>query len=235
MRYEQGIDKSSVFGLFAGLMCVVLAVLLVLAVLDLDREVTGLASDVEELMHESGVEHPVTAVLLNFRSYDTWLELGVLILGLMGIYGLRGGTRLKDAPLLPGGQPLVQWLIRLLIPLIIIIGGYLLWLGKFDSGGAFQSGVILATVAVLLWLAGKPSLEIVPEFLLRLLVLSGFMAFLVLAFLTLLAGTAMLTYPAGLAGPLILAVEIFATISIAVILATMLMAIQPVRERGGSP
>ncbi len=34
-------------------------------------------------MAASGVEHPVTAVLLNFRGYDTLLEIAVLLLALL--------------------------------------------------------------------------------------------------------------------------------------------------------
>ncbi|MGD9289220.1 MAG: hypothetical protein PVG74_16510, partial [Desulfobacterales bacterium] len=33
----------------------------------------------------SGVENPVTAVLLNFRGYDTLLEIGVLLLAAVGV------------------------------------------------------------------------------------------------------------------------------------------------------
>ncbi|MFN7139005.1 MAG: sodium:proton antiporter, partial [Limisphaerales bacterium] len=46
------------------------------ATVSLPREGNGLTMQVVEAMPMSGVEHPVTAVLLNFRSYDTWLELG---------------------------------------------------------------------------------------------------------------------------------------------------------------
>ena len=33
----------------------------------------------------SGVDNPVTAVLLNFRGYDTLLEIGVLLLAAVGV------------------------------------------------------------------------------------------------------------------------------------------------------
>src|SRR5690606_29750981 len=50
----------------------------------------GLTATAEALLPESGVEHPVTAVLLNFRAYDTWLEMGVILLGLLAIYAVGG-------------------------------------------------------------------------------------------------------------------------------------------------
>jgi multisubunit Na+/H+ antiporter MnhB subunit len=40
-------------------------------------------------MPESGVDHPVTAVLLNFRSYDTLLEIAVLLLAVVVALALR--------------------------------------------------------------------------------------------------------------------------------------------------
>jgi hypothetical protein len=43
---------------------------------------------VESKLHQSGVKNPVTAVLLNFRDYDTLLELTVLLLALLGANAL---------------------------------------------------------------------------------------------------------------------------------------------------
>ena len=39
---------------------------------------------IDAAMAQSGVDHPVTAVLLNFRAWDTLLELAVLLLALLG-------------------------------------------------------------------------------------------------------------------------------------------------------
>ena len=46
--------------------------------LDLPRT-DGVAPLVERRLDESGVSNPVTAVLLNFRGYDTLLEITVLL------------------------------------------------------------------------------------------------------------------------------------------------------------
>lgn len=48
----------------------VLAAGLGYAVLSLPDQAQGLQAAVAEQMDRSGVEHPVTAVLLNFRGYD---------------------------------------------------------------------------------------------------------------------------------------------------------------------
>jgi multisubunit Na+/H+ antiporter MnhB subunit len=57
----------------------------------------GLTAATEALLPESGVEHPVTAVLLNFRAYDTWLEIGVILLGLLAIFAV-GGIKIYRKP-----------------------------------------------------------------------------------------------------------------------------------------
>ena len=69
----------------------------------------------------SGVSNPVTAVLLNFRAYDTLLELAVLLTAVLGIFALGQAT--------PGYQPagpIFDGLVRWLVPVLILTAGYLL-------------------------------------------------------------------------------------------------------------
>ena len=42
----------------------------------------------EDALAQSGTENPITAVLLNFRGYDTLLEMAVLTSALMGVWAL---------------------------------------------------------------------------------------------------------------------------------------------------
>ena len=55
----------------------------------------------------SGVSHPVTAVLLNFRGYDTLLELVVLLIALAGVRCLAPlpGAFLSSEGLRPTSAP----------------------------------------------------------------------------------------------------------------------------------
>ena len=69
-----------------GRVCFALMVLLLVVgigwpILSLPTEWNGLRADVVAKLDESGVRNPVTAVLLNFRGYDTLLEIGVLLVG----------------------------------------------------------------------------------------------------------------------------------------------------------
>ncbi|MDF1529204.1 MAG: DUF4040 domain-containing protein, partial [Sedimenticola sp.] len=60
------------------------------ALLSLPEIADGLTLNVKEKMAQSGVKNPVTAVLLNFRGYDTLLEMVVLLLALLSVWSLGG-------------------------------------------------------------------------------------------------------------------------------------------------
>jgi multisubunit Na+/H+ antiporter MnhB subunit len=168
--------------------------------------------------------------LLNFRAYDTWLELGVLLLALIGVLCARGETTLASGhPLSSKGQVL-DWLVRWLTPVLVIVAGYLLWLGKTTSGGAFQAGVVLGAAGVLLWLSGEPVLERLPGILWRGLAALGFAAFLAAGLASVFTGRYFLEYPEGWAGALILWIECAAAVSIGCTLAALFSAMHPPRQ-----
>lgn len=170
-------------------------------------------------MTASGVVHPVTAVLLNFRGYDTLLEIAVLLLALIGILA-SGIDTVSDRP--RAVNPILQTLARLAAPLMIVVAVYLLWAGAFRPGGAFQAGAVLAAAAVLLHLAGLlPSWQ-VPARKLRLRLTAGFLIFLAVA-VGLISQGAMLQYPPAQAGILILLIEVSLTLSLGLILAGLFL------------
>jgi hypothetical protein len=57
-----------------------------------------------ERVPESGASNPVTSVLLNYRAYDTLIELAVLLAALLGIWSLGPAA----APYQPASMVLVQ-------------------------------------------------------------------------------------------------------------------------------
>lgn len=196
-------------------------------VLSLPRDAAGLSAEVAANLENSGVSNPVTAVLLNFRAYDTLLEMVVLLLALLGVWSLGGVVRHRGGA--PG--PVLDSLSRLLVPILILVASYLLWVGAHAPGGAFQAGSVLGAGGVLLLLAGwqlRGNLTALP---LRLLLVSGPSAFLAMAVMLLLIQGRLLQFPPPHAAKLILILESVATLSIGVTLAALFLGGRPTHAR----
>lgn len=184
------------------------------------NETGSLPARVAEQLDSSGVGHPVTAVLLNFRAWDTLLELLVLLLALLGFRQVaRDNRHPYDADRHPAPWPLLKAWSRSLAPLLVVTGGYLLWRGSGGPGGAFQAGAVLAAALVLLRLSGQLPVFHWSRWWVRLAALGGPGLFLAVAATSAVAGDGWLSYPDGTATLLILLIESAATVSIAVTLA----------------
>jgi multisubunit Na+/H+ antiporter MnhB subunit len=207
------------------LLATALALLLGWAMLDLPPHALRLPDEVAAKIADSGVEHPVTAVLLNFRGYDTLLEVAVLLLALLGVLALAPPHAARAAA---PAHPLLQTLARLLAPLMVLVAGYLLWVGAIAPGGAFQAGAVLAAAGVLLRLAGLLPTWAAPGRLLRGGLALGLLVFVAVA-LALLGQGSLLQYPPALAGGLILLIEAGLTLSIGLTLAGLYLAGTEVR------
>ncbi len=121
----------------------------------------------------------------------------------------------------------VGYLVRLLVPVLILVAAYLLWVGAHAPGGAFQAGAVLGAAGVLLLLTGwrlPAGLAALP---LRLALVAGSATFLTMAVFTLLGEGKLLEYPPAQAGTLILILETTATISIGVTLAALFLGSRP--------
>lgn len=187
---------------------------------------------VSENLQGAGAGHPVTAVLLNFRSYDTLLEIAVLVIaGIAGISMSR--TRSLEDPGLRTSDTLLYALERWFVPVMILFAGYLLWAGTDRPGGAFQAGSFLAATAVLMRLGGVPMDFLRPGVMLRLGLTVGFSVFLVVALASALDGGVFLEYPETITKPLIVMIETGLTLSIAMVLLALFVAapIDPAEEQ----
>jgi multisubunit Na+/H+ antiporter MnhB subunit len=170
----------------------------------------------------SGVSNPVTAVLLNFRAYDTLLELAVLLTAVLGIFALGQAT--------PGYRPaglVFDGLVRWLVPVLILTAGYLLWVGAHAPGGAFQAGAMLAAAGVVLRLGGRTRIGLPEGFMLRIVMSVGVGMFLLIGLTLLILGRPFLGYPPAWAGTLILMIESAAMLSIATTLVLAFLGGQP--------
>lgn len=178
----------------------------------------GLAPTVTAALPTAGVSNRVTAVLLNFRAYDTLLEMAVLLLAVLGVRSLGAGPPL---PAPPPANAILLTLARGVLPLAVLVAGYLVWIGDRVPGGAFQGGAILGAAGVLLALIGRPLTAWLPPLLLRLGLVAGLLVFLALAVLPLAAGRFFLQYPPAAAGLWILLIEAVAALAIGLALTSL--------------
>ena len=216
--------KPSLFiRLTLGVLLLFLATALAYAVLSLPRQVVGLSVEIAKNIELSGVSNPVTAVLLNYRSYDTLLELGVLLLALIGVWSLGAGRANKSTFV----NPVLDFLTRFLIPIFILFSGYLLWVGAFAPGGAFQAGAVLAAAGVLLFLNDWQLESKYSDFYLRLVLIIGLVLFIAIGFGFVFLDRVFLEYPPAFAAASILLIEASATLSIGVTLAALFLGRNP--------
>jgi len=217
------IDEQKPFRWLLAALLLVLAVGLSYAVLSLPAQAPGLSDHVAENIKTSGVSNPVTAVLLNFRAYDTLLEMGVLLLALLGVWSLSRVPEKSAAS--PG--PVLDTLSRLLVPLLILVAGYLLWVGADAPGGAFQAGAVLGAAGVLLLLVGWYPGTGFSGLALRIALVTGLGTFIAAGLVFIVVGRRLLEFPPPFAAALILLIEAAATLSIGITLAALFLGGRP--------
>jgi multisubunit Na+/H+ antiporter MnhB subunit len=222
--------------LLIGSLCAAVAAGLAAVVLLLPDPAPTLAPLVDANLPPTGVGNPVTGVLMAHRAIDTLLETVVLIPALIGVWSLAadgawGGRPGSLAPV-PSSGPLTL-LAQVLPPFGILVAVHLVWIGADDPGGKFQGAAVLAAMWVLVVVAGLRRPPLVTSRTLRLLLILGPLVFIAIGTGGVWLAGDFLAYPEGWAKPLIVAVEVGLTISVAVVLG-LLVAGPPVVDDPGS-
>jgi multisubunit Na+/H+ antiporter MnhB subunit len=192
--------------LLTGFLAALVACALATAVLMLPEVPPSLAPEAAAAANGpgAGLGNPITAVLISYRSFDTMLEKIVLILAVVGVWSVGTDKVWGNAPAplgRPAPSPEMAFLAQMLAPIGTLIGVHVFWVGADAPGGAFQGGALLGLVAgpavfLIVGLAGAP-----------------------------MAGS-FFAYPKDFAKPIILLIETFMVLSIAVAL-PMLVAGPP--------
>jgi multisubunit Na+/H+ antiporter MnhB subunit len=218
-------EKPSVpLRIAAAVLCTLVSAGLTTTVLLFPEPAPTLAPQVAANLAVTGLGNPVTAVLMAYRAIDTLLETVVLLLALVGIWslapdGVWGGFpgRRHQAD----SEGVLTFVAQLLVPIGILVGIYIFWVGSVAPGGEFQGATILAAMWILAMMAGLVDAPSVSQRWLRLLLIAGPAVFLAIG----LAGFAMvggfLAYPVDYAKVLIVTIEIPVTLSIAATLALL--------------
>jgi len=194
---------------------------LAMTIITLPPVAPGLSEAVDAALPDSAIPNPVTAALLDFRSYDTLLEVAVLLLAATAIRSVRRGK----PPSLREDDEILGFFARLLVPLMILIAGYLLVTGFDAPGGAFQAGAVLAAAGILRLLAGQ-SVPLRDDSLPgRLALVIGLALFLAAGVTGMLAANAFLDHPDSFAGTVVLVLEVGVSVSVALALLSMFVGV----------
>ncbi|MFT4993768.1 MAG: multisubunit Na+/H+ antiporter MnhB subunit [Paraglaciecola sp.] len=221
LDYHGSAWDSNASRLVAGVSVAGLLYCLVLMLLKHDVHHTGIRLYVDNNINLSGVSNPVTAVLLNFRAYDTLLELAVLLIVVIAVLPAHNQQGPLVKPMVPGEHNLVILALqRGIAPSVLMFAGYLLWAGASQPGGAFQAGALLAGTCVLMLQTGIYRINYT-SIIARQLLAVGLAVFVAVGLALIYFEGNLLNYPTDLGGILILLIEGCATVSIAIALCSL--------------
>jgi len=103
-------------------------------------------------VEKTGSVNTITAIVVNYRGFDTLGEVTVLFLASTGLAAIlfdnRGRKRRRQHASL-----IVRVGAHLIYPLIILLGAYVFIHGHLTPGGGFQGGAIIATGVLLMFMS----------------------------------------------------------------------------------
>jgi multicomponent Na+:H+ antiporter subunit B len=97
----------------------------------------------------------VTAIYLDFRLLDTLFEAGILLVAVTGVSYIAQHENVEHNPLFMLDKfkipELFVSLARVIYPIVLLFGIYVVFNGHLAPGGGFQGGSILATALLILY------------------------------------------------------------------------------------
>lgn len=229
---KSGAPEKQAYRLTVALLCASISVVIAMVVLALPDPAPTLAHEASAALPDVGVGNPVTAVLLAYRAFDTFLEKVVLVLALVGVWSLSADRDWGGTPALwqySDTDGVLKFLAQTLPPIGVLVAIYMLWTGADNPGGAFQASAMLAAMWMLTIVGRLTSIPQTNDDRLRLIVVSGAGAFLLLGFAGFAMAGSFLAYPPDYAKALIVAVEIPMTMAVA---AALVMLVAGPSQRG---
>ena len=107
---------------------------------------------IENSEKETGASNTVTAVVVNYRSFDTLGEVTVLFLAAIGLGTVLATFQKKEKIKVEPSSLILYTGCRFLFPLILLFGSYIFIHGHLTPGGGFQGGAVIASAFVLVYL-----------------------------------------------------------------------------------
>jgi multisubunit Na+/H+ antiporter MnhB subunit len=149
---------------------------------------------------------------------------GVWSLATDDAWGGRPGAKQRADP-----DGILAFLARRLVPVGVLVGLYVFWVGADHPGGAFQGATILAAMWLLAMMAGLADVPPIAQRRVRIVLVAGASVFLAVGLALLGLGDGFLVYPVAFAKPLIIGIEVAMTLTVAVTLG-LLIAGAPERK-----
>ena len=115
---------------------------------------------IEEGLSETGAVNIVAGMILDYRAFDTFGESCVLFVATCCVLILlrvdedepaysRAALDMNDRHFEPHNDTILQWAARILVPIIIIFGVYVVLNGHISPGGGFSGGAIIGSGLIL--------------------------------------------------------------------------------------
>ena len=132
-----------------------LLILTILSILlqNIPQSIQSAGDELLRLNATEGVANAVTTVVVFFRGFDTLGEIAVLFIASLGIgLMLHSNTR---CDIKAESNFMLQTASKILFPIIMLFGVYVMVYGHLSPGGGFQGGVIIASAVLLLLVSYK--------------------------------------------------------------------------------
>jgi len=104
---------------------------------------------------DTGSKNLVSAIYLDYRLFDSLFEAGILLIAVSGVMWISQHTiKEKNATFMIDKQKTPELFItfsRLLYPIMLLFGMYVIINGHISPGGGFQGGAIVATAILILY------------------------------------------------------------------------------------
>ena len=108
---------------------------------------------IESAREETGADNMVTAVLADYRGFDTLGETVVVftagIACVLVLLGVAAPTERRPEAETEFGSPVLDAAVRLLTPFLMLFSIYVLVHGHISPGGGFPGGAVLAGALIL--------------------------------------------------------------------------------------
>lgn len=104
---------------------------------------------------DTGSKNLVTAIYLDYRFFDSLFEAGILLVAVSGVLWIsQHNIKEKNATFMMDKQKTPELFItfgRILYPVMLLFGMYVILNGHLSPGGGFQGGAIVATAILILY------------------------------------------------------------------------------------